>query len=288
MSKLSKRAKKRQQQNRKKRNEYIYGTTADIVSSIEITVDNQTGIISFGTSMVNCYSEVSYEREDGKEEKTINRVYQDDDLSFDGHNEIFDKYNRVIAIDTNQKHHNGVWIAATANIELKLIHTGGSEKWYQNFLMPSIISISGEKITEKEGWYNSLNILFAHNIINIDTKIALIIDSHLDEIGKINTQSIPLENNFYLPKNFKLFYASSDTGSEYTINKLIRVADMVSSQYINAIINNGKNLIAATLNDNKTRLYSVFSETNSAQHIIQQEEVVVRAIIRPIYETIYT
>jgi hypothetical protein len=83
---------------------------------------------------------------------------------------------------------------------------------------------------------------------------------------------------------FKFFYASSDTGSDYIINRLIRVADKISNQYIDAIINIGTHHTEQTLSDKKARLYSVFSETSNCQRITKHDEIIVSVVIRPMQE----
>lgn len=283
MKKTSKRQKKQQDKNRKKRNEYIYGTTVGEVTSLEFTVDERTGKISFGPSMVNYYSEVSYERESGKAEKTVHRVYQDDEfLSFDSDQEIFDKHDRIIAIDTNQKEYNGIFISSTAALELKFSHDMNNGKFYRNVFIPSVIRLGIEKITEREGWYNILGVLFANNIINTNERIAFIVDSHLDELETINSHSIPVFSNFYLPENFKMVYASSDTGGEYLINRLIRLADKLSGQYIDAIIQNGKQWVGKTTTDKRISLYLATCETTNANEASGEEEIAIQVLIRPL------
>jgi len=53
---------------------------------------------------------------------------------------------------------------------------------------------------------------------NKNDKIALIVDSDLPNIELYNSYSKPIYNEFRLPYNFRLIYASSDSGKENIAN----------------------------------------------------------------------
>ena len=71
--------------------------------------------------------------------------------------------------------------------------------------------------------------------------VAFITDSDLGRHDAINTQAAPLYGSDLLPSQFKLIYASSDTGSEL-VNRLIRFCDKRSTVYIKKARKNGVSL----------------------------------------------
>ncbi|MEE9573563.1 MAG: hypothetical protein V3W20_10980 [Candidatus Neomarinimicrobiota bacterium] len=56
-------------------------------------------------------------------------------------------------------------------------------------------------------------------------KIAIITDHDLGSHTDYNQQQKPFFNDNYLPNNFQLLYASSDTGKENLLNRLIAICD---------------------------------------------------------------
>jgi len=64
-------------------------------------------------------------------------------------------------------------------------------------------------------------------------RIGFIVDSELGKIRDINYRKIPLIDNYYLPKNFELMYATDASGSEeYIPNRLIRYCDSNSKKVL--------------------------------------------------------
>jgi len=62
-------------------------------------------------------------------------------------------------------------------------------------------------------------------------RIAFVTDTELELHNKINDHSMPLFGDFVLPPQFRLLYASADTGKEI-LNRLIRACDRQASLYI--------------------------------------------------------
>lgn len=74
----------------------------------------------------------------------------------------------------------------------------------------------------------AIEILRDHFKESQDTpKIAVVIDSDLENIPSYNARTNPIFNNYVLPEKYYIFYASSDRGN-FLQNKMIRVCDKVA------------------------------------------------------------
>lgn len=78
---------------------------------------------------------------------------------------------------------------------------------------------------EKKGVYDTIQSIISNKNYNEKLKIAIISDTDLIQHQKINNGEIPLLNEFFLPANFRLLYASADSGSENILNRLIKLCD---------------------------------------------------------------
>jgi hypothetical protein len=86
------------------------------------------------------------------------------------------------------------------------------------------------------GWH-----IFISKCLNLDKlsptdKIALIVDSELDKYEKYNYRALPYYKGYYLPKQIKFIYASSDVGkSKYLANQMISYCDAMSKKVLDHI-----------------------------------------------------
>ncbi len=83
---------------------------------------------------------------------------------------------------------------------------------------------------ENLGWMTLIEAVLRSAFYNKDLKIGLIVDSDYGNLESFNKRELPIYNNFFLPQNMKMIYASSDSGSEYAVNKLIRIADSTANK----------------------------------------------------------
>lgn len=67
-------------------------------------------------------------------------------------------------------------------------------------------------------------------------QIGIIVDSELGKIKNINFRRAPLIDDFYLPPNFELIFASDNSGKEeYFSNKLIAACEANSKRMLEEI-----------------------------------------------------
>lgn len=71
---------------------------------------------------------------------------------------------------------------------------------------------------------------------NKKLKIAIIVDSDLENIEAYNRREKPIIGTFFLPQNVDLIYATGDISLEI-VNKLIRLADKCASMLIKKLLN---------------------------------------------------
>jgi len=66
-------------------------------------------------------------------------------------------------------------------------------------------------------------------------RVGLVVDSDLGMIPEYNARTKPLFEDYCLPPNFSLIYASGDGGAEYMPNRLIRLCDREAKMQLAAI-----------------------------------------------------
>lgn len=226
---------KKSNQKRKARTEYTYFTSKEIVGEINITFDPATQ--SFGANMpiTNAYHEVTYERE-GKPPKSLNRIqFYGDDFSLSS-NDTLRKYDVVVAIDTNDRELAGVKFSATGVIVAKWMSEATINKHVYTYETPFCIEFSAlNDPREIIGWCVALVELNKRGFFSGGVKVAVVVDSYLSEIPKINARELPLYGGFFLPENLTLMYASADAGAEYIANNLIKHADNAAKMTLDFI-----------------------------------------------------
>ncbi len=70
--------------------------------------------------------------------------------------------------------------------------------------------------------------LLRSELFNSNWAYGIVVDSDLDILQKINAREEPIFDDFFIPENVTLIYASADSGKETLINKLIRATDRVA------------------------------------------------------------
>lgn len=138
--------------------------------------------------------------------KTVTEVHTRAEQIFVDVNREILRYDKRYAVDTNTR--NG--ISASVMVE-HVINTSESDKILLRFF-PILIS-KGKSCPEKYGWMKFIE-TFVDSESNRGKTIAFIVDHGLDVIPNINSWSIPLFENFYLPQNITLLYSSADSAKK--------------------------------------------------------------------------
>lgn len=179
--------------------------------------------------------EVGYNRKKGA--KSLIRANTNPNLLYPHPNRVLEQYDLLLAVDTNWKDLNGERIALTSivfgrNTKTKIpghtsIQIAAKECFeYRNPICKP----------ENLGWQQVIVMLQRNPDYHSRMIIALIVDSDLDMLNSYNRRLKPIIEGFYLPNNFELIYASADSPSESVANKMIALADSLSSNLLKQIV----------------------------------------------------
>jgi hypothetical protein len=86
---------------------------------------------------------------------------------------------------------------------------------------------------ELENWKNLIEYILKDKGYNPNLLIGIVVDSEQDNIEAYNKRLKPIINDFYLPNNFELFYASADAQNDSILNQAISFCDKLSTEHIN-------------------------------------------------------
>lgn len=144
----------------------------------------------------------------------------------------------VIAVDTNSREVPGIGIvAATTAIEAYFNEVAGEACHMRIGPIRQSVMINPIGNPEIQGIGKMMYHFFEKNPQIGEKSVGIITDSELDLIKDRNLRKAPFFENNLLPENTTLFYATSDSGStECMANKLIRMCDNKSEEYINQYI----------------------------------------------------
>lgn len=145
------------------------------------------------------------------------------------HSESLRNYNQIWAIDTNKKEIFG----QVANVSaVTVCDCNGSEEYY-----PVLAIIFGltKDTPELFGWRKFIEFVTLSGCHNPSHRYGLVVDSDFLRIAKINNKELPIHGSFFLPANWTLIYATSDSGKECIFNKILSESDKASSKILDMI-----------------------------------------------------
>ncbi len=76
-------------------------------------------------------------------------------------------------------------------------------------------------------------------IIPKEQKVGIVVDSELGNLEGYNNRTIPLYNEWFLPENYTLIYATADSSDEWC-NKIIKECDKAATQRLDEVLKNPK------------------------------------------------
>lgn len=174
---------------------------------------------------VTMYEIEGYYEKENKSDKIIYRLPIIDNQYIKDINIELIKYDAILTIDTSYELIANTKIAFTSIMIFTKVSDDNNYIYQQ---VPTVLKWDATMVDKPE------NLMYAHVIENIrlhnikhnqNPKMAVIIDSDLENISFFNDRTKPIYEDYYLPEQFYLFYASSDTGSENLQNKLFKMCD---------------------------------------------------------------
>ncbi len=141
-------------------------------------------------------------------------------------------YESIFAIDTNTQDIDGSTVSMSGIVHAYTETDGDATTlWY----MPLTINEFWDATEKPEllGWYVLIKSIMENDEFS-NKKTGIIVDSELGRFDRFNSRSEPIMGSFYLPKEFTLIYASSDTSSNIA-NKLLKQCDRLATMKLNEV-----------------------------------------------------
>lgn len=194
-----------------------------VVNAIRFDSDGKIKFISNG-EVVNPIKAKLAEQYDrvNKIPKVVFDIPTNKDNLFVDDISLLQRFDYIYAVDTNSKIIQDELI--TISCYMRFI----TKKRIGELFEP--IVIRNKKVTEKMGWVELIRAILQDKAYQQDFKIAVVVDSDYGNINKYNNRELPLIGNLYLPPNFELIYASTDTGMNHLQNKLISECDLLAKR----------------------------------------------------------
>lgn len=219
------------------------------LDSFEISSNGEIKLISDGKNILpkSIFHQNIYTKKNGKEkiltETKLNEAKHGIDTK-----ELFN-FDIIFAVDTNTKIINKekVSVLSMQCCEKKEQRENELSVIFYSFGLACIKNIP-DKNEEKLGIRVLVNQIINHPKYNKNFNIGIITDHDLQNIHKYNNRELPIYNDWFLPENFTLIYASADVGKEYLPNKLISFCDKEANKFFmevkkgGIIINDFKNV----------------------------------------------
>lgn len=211
------------------RNDYIYGSTAGVVSTLTFTVDPATGAASIAEVDPSTITRRLTHKREGKDDKVIYSAPADDfSLSLGHFDELKRRFDYLIAVDTNTRKklatQESYAISASCIYYIsEPIHTLVSQINYQHLASYIILDRNIQAKHESLGWHLAIMRHVAHPVLRT-SRIGIIVDSELGKHLEINSRKVAYYSDHYLPENVTLLYASGERTDTFA-NGMIKHCD---------------------------------------------------------------
>jgi|GEM_PF-1172036 len=152
------------------------------------------------------------------------------DSFIDSNHQLF-SYDHLIAIDTNTHFLNGSKVSITAAFHLKPESRESNKIGCSAAVLAVLELWNVVESPENVGWWQILQSLQGRP--DFFGKIGLVVDSDLGNHDLFNSREKPICNNYFLPENVTLIYASDKGGPEHLSSTLIKYChDLASDFYV--------------------------------------------------------
>lgn len=146
-------------------------------------------------------------------------------------------YDLLVAVDTNTKIIRNELISITSYQPCKVKQIG-NDHILLAILKSCCFEFRNLKVNpEQFGWMFLIEAIMRGQK-GKPQNFGLIVDAHLDRHESYNSRESAILEDFFLPQNFQLIYASSDKSNDKIYNQLISLCDKSASSIIRMIENN--------------------------------------------------
>ncbi len=160
--------------------------------------------------------------------------------TFDISTTLTSDFKTIYAIDTNTKRLNNDMISISCILECYVKKTEIAQQiklFYRRHYLAFKNCPNNE--SERFAWFRLVVMITSALRYDGSPRIAVITDHDLNRHSKYNAKELPIHKDFYLPDNFTLIYASSDTGKENMLNMLIAECDKHASNILKELEEKG-------------------------------------------------
>jgi hypothetical protein len=233
---MAKRRKRKPQ--KKPRNHTVTFDMGKPVSVNGFYFDQKSGLVTLlndGNQLLpeSVIVEKSYARQN-KANKILNAAPANPLQVFANPNRILEQFDELFAVDTNTRLIKSRRVSVTGIVagtnEFLPEHTAIRFRPIKCFEFHNV-----EGKPENLAWKEVIEAIRQAPNYKEQRKRALIVDSDLGAIPAYNNRELPIYQDFLLPAEFTLIYASSDVGSENIANRMLSMADKVSSVILNGL-----------------------------------------------------
>lgn len=176
--------------------------------------------------------EMSHDRAKGAKVRT--RTSLQDSAGVIGGLAHLSSYDVIFAIDTNSIEIEGEFIAVSGFLPFSVRKRDG--EYFLELGEKSVQIFEFHGLTHKPELFAISKLIcdLENHALKGISRIGIITDSELGSLEAFNTQTAPIMGEAYLPEQFTLMYASTDTGWEVT-NKILRMCDSAAASHIDDI-----------------------------------------------------
>jgi len=145
---------------------------------------------------------------------------------------------RVLAVDTNTREIQGTKVSATAlvigEVRARIFPPTVAFQVRQALELHNV-----DCSPERLAWKQILESLERRDEFRRIGRVALVVDSDYSALHDIRLRKTPILDNFFLPANVILLYATADTGDPFVGNLLLREADKRAADLLNQLERTG-------------------------------------------------
>lgn len=147
-----------------------------------------------------------------------------------------DSFDTIMAIDTNSYSIQKFDFTSHVGVAAQVLTTIENGQPIKHAKIIKVFTNNGKlEKPENYNWKNLIEFIREHRNYLVTKKYGIIVDSDLGNIPNYNSRKAPIIDDFYLPQNFQLIYASSDAANDEITNQVIAFCDKISKKMLDQI-----------------------------------------------------